>query len=1376
MSAKLETKTISKRIKDLSPEKREFLNRLLRSKGLDVSKVAAIPRRKEADSYPLSFAQQRLWVLHQLDPGNPSYNMPSAIRLTGPLNVTALERSLGEIIRRHESLRTTFRTSEDGPVQIIHPVEVFNLPVGDLSALTELDREAEIRRLASAEAQRRFDLVEGPVIRAALIRIADDDHVILFTMHHIVSDGWSIGVLVREFVTLYEAFSNDKESPLTEPPIQYADYSVWQRDWIQGDVLQNQLTYWKEALAGAPPVLELPADRPRPVVQTVHGAGRSFEVNPSLTGQLNELSKREESTLFMTLIAAFKILLHRYSGQDDIVVGTPVAGRNRVETEELIGFFANTLVLRTDLSGISTFRELLRREREITLGATAHQDLPFEKIVEELQPERSLSHMPIFQVMFVLQNVPRETLDLPGLKLSPVAVTGTVAKFDLTLLMQESDAGLDGYLEYNTDLFDHLTMQRMIGHFKALLESIVANPDLALSQLALLTEAEQQQMLLNWNDTRTEYSRDKPVHEMFEAQVKRTPKAIAVRFQEGQITYEQLNERANQLARYLIGAGAGPDVLVGICIKRSIEMIVAVLGVLKSGSAYVPIDASYPRERLAYMVEDAQASILLAQSHSQESLPECKARTICLDTEWETIAAEDSCNLPNRAEPNNLAYVIYTSGSTGQPKGVMITHQGLNNYLSWCTGAYAAAQGEGAPLHTPITFDLTVTSLFPPLMVGGCVEVLPEEQGIEALSAALCSGKTYSLVKITPAHLEMLSRMIPVEGASVSVNALIIGGEALVGGNIALWQRHWPKTRLINEYGPTETVVGCSVYEVPEGLSISGAVPIGRPVANAEMYVMDRHLQPVPVGVVGELYIGGDGVARGYLNRPDLTAERFLPDPFSKRTGARLYRTGDRARFIADGNLEYNGRIDQQVKIRGFRIELSEIEEALSGHPLVRESIVVARDDSTGEKRLVAYVVNSGEEAATISDMRRFLREKIPHYMVPSSFVILESLPLTENGKVDHDALPERDEARPDVENAYVKPRNIVELQIEDIWEEVLNIRPVGVTDNFFDLGGHSVLALRVIAQIQRLFGYDLPLSTFFDGGTIENLANIIRKKGEVSRGHIVGIRTGGSKLPLFLMHPIGGGVVCYAYLARRLDQDQPVYGLQAIEVDQPNFEVRKMVTTYMDAMRQVQPHGPYLLLGWSFGATLAFEVAQQLTRQGEEIRLLAIIDSVAPDFRPWSEESLADYDDPIKLIRTLEGAANRKEPMPVAEDYLRQLGRDDQLLYIMEQAKKARIMPQELTLAQIKRSLENHTARIRACHTYVPELYPGRITLFKSTINSNDEMDLVEDPTWGWGKWSQESVDLCCIPGDHVSIVNEPDVQVLAEKLRACISRTEED
>ncbi|MFZ6028170.1 MAG: amino acid adenylation domain-containing protein [Chloroflexota bacterium] len=912
------------------------------------------PVESEADqayALPLSFAQQRLWLVEQLQPDSALYNIPMAIRVDGCLNVSALGRAIDEIVCRHEVLRTTFVMLDDQPVQIVAPSLQVPLPVIDLSVLPPARRQAEVLRLANQEAQTPFDLAVGPLLRLSLLRLGDDEHVILINTHHIIFDGWSAGVFTRELLVLYDAFVAGRVSPLPELPIQYADFAIWQRDWLQGDVREQQLAYWQKQLANLT-VLQLPTDRPRTALMSTRGGTRRRLLSQKMADALRQLSKQEGTTLFAVFMAAFQILLHRYSGQTDIAVGTPIANRNQAETEDLIGLFANMLVVRADLSGNPTFRHLLQQVRETTLGAYAHQDLPFEMLVEALQPERDLSRQPLVQVVLAFQNLPEQHGPSPALKLTSIPLENETSKFDMLLYVTETHAGIEFSWEYNADLFDAATIERMLDQLQILLDGLVADPNQRVANMPLLSQAERRKILSDWNATVAAYTPDRYIHTMFEAHAVSAPDAVALKFEDQQLTYAALNARANQLAHFLQKAGIGPETLVGICMKRSPEVVIAILGVLKAGGAYLPLDPTYPKERLAFMMEDAQLPVLLTQQHLLADLPTTQARPVCLDAGWQELAYEPDTNPVCNLLPDHPAYIIYTSGSTGKPKGVMVTHRGLSNYLHWCLQAYPLERGCGSVVHSSISFDLTVTSMLAPLVAGQRVHLLPDGAGGELLAKALVENGDYSLVKITPAHLELLGQQLrPVEAAG-RTHAFIIGGENLLAESIAFWQDYAPETILVNEYGPTETVVGCCVYRAPVGGRRTGSVPIGKPIINTQLYILDANLEPTPVGVPGELYIGGEGVARGYWKRPGLTAERFIPDPYRGEAGARMYKTGDLARYLPDGNIEFLGRIDRQVKIRGFRIELGEIEAALLAYPDVVECAVV--DVNTAEKQSAA--------------------------------------------------------------------------------------------------------------------------------------------------------------------------------------------------------------------------------------------------------------------------------------------------------------------------------------------------------------------------------------------------------------------------------------
>ncbi|BAZ21897.1 amino acid adenylation [Kalymmatonema gypsitolerans NIES-4073] len=1033
----------------------------------------------------LSFSQQRLWFLHQLDKQNPFYNGSVQLRITGALNVAALEQSLNEIIRRHEALRTIFPTVDGLAVQKIIPNLTISIPVVDVEGL----EEGQIQQLVTKEIQQPFDLSIAPLLRVTLLRQEVESHLLVLTMHHIITDAWSMEIFFKELAVLYDAFTKGQPNPLPELTIQYADFALWQRQCLTQEIQQKQLEYWKQQLADAPPLLELPTDYPRPPVQTFSGATKRFQLEKDLTSQLVTLSQKSGVTLFMTLLTAYAILLHRYSGQDDICIGSPFANRNRQELESLIGFFANTLVLRTNLAGNPSFNELLGRVREIAMKAYAHQDFPFEMLVEALQPQRDLSYTPLFQVTFALQNASTSQVELTGLTVTSLPTETTTTKFDLTLVMQNTAAGLVSVWEYNTDLFDASTIERMAGHFETLLKGIVANPEEKISRLPLLTQVEQHQLLVKWNNTQTDYPQDKCIHQLFEEQSFSTPDAVAVVFGNQQLTYHQLNCQANQLAHYLKSLGVGPDVLVGICVERSLEMIVGLLGILKAGGAYVPLDPEYPQERLSFMLEDTQLSVILTQEKLVNKLPNRKACVICLDTNWDIINQQTQQNSTTSIKAQDLAYVMYTSGSTGQPKGVSIVHQGVVRLVKQTDYVSFSAQEVFLQV-APISFDAATFEIWGCLLNGGQLVIFPSNTpSINELGQVIEQYQVTTLWLTAGLFHLMVDEKID---ALKPLRQLLAGGDILSVPHVQKFLQTVGNCQLINGYGPTENTTFTCCYQIPKSLSPDVSVPIGRPIANTKVYILDKNLQPVPVGVPGELHIGGAGLARGYLNRPETTAEKFIEIELFDKV-ERLYKTGDLARYLPNGNIEYIGRIDNQVKIRGFRIELGEIEAVLSQHDDVQVSCVIAKEDSSGGKCLVAYVVPHQQQIPTISELRQFLSNKLPGYMVPSAFVILESLPLTANGKVNRRALPELD-LHQELSD-YVMPNTEAEKIIADIWQKALKVEKVGIYNNFFELGGHSLLLVRINQQLQEIFGLEVSIVDMFNYPTIHTFSQYLSTK-----------------------------------------------------------------------------------------------------------------------------------------------------------------------------------------------------------------------------------------------------------------------------------------
>jgi amino acid adenylation domain-containing protein len=1093
---------IAKRLAGLSPEKLALLMQQLKKKGETGSPAMLIPRRTERHEHPLSFAQQRLWFIDQLEPGSYAHNILTAVRFTGELDRSALGRSIDEIVRRHESLRATFQVVDGQPVQVIAEGWPNLLQNISLESFAESEREAEVLRLANSEVLKPFDLQKGPMLRATLMRLSEREHVLLFTMHHIISDGWSRGVLIREFSTLYDAYLQGKPSPLEELPIQYADYAAWQRERLRGELLEKELGYWTKQFEGFNSVLELPTDRVRPAIQTFHGARHHFALPPQLTARLEELALREGATLFIVLLAAFKVLLMRYARQDDIVVGTPVANRSRVETEDLIGFFANTLALRTDLSGDPSFRELLARVRQVAVGAYAHQELPFERLVEELRPERDLSRTPLFQVMFLLDNTPLETLKLGHLKVNPIEFAGRISPFDLSLHLEQRADGVKGAFEYNTDLFEASTIARVTECFLQLLGGIVALPDERLSLLPMLNEEAKHQLLVEWNNTSINYPGEDCVHEMFARQAEETPDAVALVFEEKKLSYRELNNYANHLAHRLRKLGVRPETNVAVCLERSAEMIVALLATLKAGGAYVPLDPANPPERLAFILEDAAVQVLLTQRSLAGVLPEQRCEIVYLDDHWEAIARENHESPAFEVAPENVAYVIYTSGSSGLPKGVQITHRSLANYTNAAAREYEIKADDRVLQFASISFDTSAEEIYPCLTRGATL-VVRNSSMISTVRSFLdkCREQSLTFLSLPTAYWHEVVSVIAAEELTFpsTVRLVILGGEKATSKHWSLWREHVGWSTLVeNTYGPTEATViatACKMIGEIADDPVAREIPIGRPLPNTQCYVLDQHLQPLPVTVPGQLFIGGEGLARGYLNRPDLTADKFIPNPYSPTGSERLYRTGDVARYRPDGNLEFIGRIDEQVKLRGFRVELGEVEAALFTHSEVEQAVVVLREDG-GQKGLVAYIVPANQqEDFNVGLLRNYLKTKLPDYMLPSVFVTLPAFPLTRHGKVDRRALPVPDQSRSELGADYVAPRNEVEAKMAKIWSESLGVNRVGIHDNFFELGGHSLLATQLNARVVKAFGVELSLRSFFESPTVAGLAALVAQE-----------------------------------------------------------------------------------------------------------------------------------------------------------------------------------------------------------------------------------------------------------------------------------------
>ena len=1719
----------------------------------EMMEIKRMPRDGDA-KFPLSFAQQRLWFLSQLNPNSPYYNMSLALRLTGNLRVDKLEQCINEIIRRHEVLRTTLVIADRQPVQVIAPELKMTLPVIQLNPMSETELEAELERILGEQAWTPFDLQKGPVLRVGLVRVSENDHAIMVTMHHIVSDDWSMEVMMREVSALYEAFSQDKPSPLPDLPIQYADFALWQRGYFRADVLDEQIQYWKRQLKGAPPLLELPADRPRPPMQSYNGSIEFGELSEELSEQLRQISRQEGMTLFMTLMAAFKVLLYRVSGQEDLSVGTPIAGRTRGELEPLIGFFINTLVIRSKIRGKMTFKEVMREEKKVVTGAFGHQDVPFERIVEEISPERSLSHSPLFQVAFNFMTVTSPTgAGLTGLSLAQLGINVEISKYDLILLVADDDPIILVDLRYSTDLFDASRIKRMMTHFQNLLKAAVADPERPISALPMLSESEMHQILVERNNTSSPYPTRDFVHHLFERQASLRPNAPALVSEERQLTFDELNRQANQVANYLRSLGVGPETLVGVCMKGSIEMVVAALGILKAGGAYIPLDPAYPMMRLSLMIEESKIPVLITKEDLEDRLPTHSGQTVFVDSDWEMIEQYSQEN-PDTAmlNPENLAYVIYTSGSTGKPKGVQITHESLLNMIYWYQQNFAVTPADRATQIAAVAFDASVWEIWPCLTAGASIHFPNEEIRTSPLGLRdwlVSKNITISFLP-TPLAESVLSFDWPND---MALRILQTAGDKL--------HRHPSKPlpfTLVNNYGPTENTVVATSCVVPVRPQETAAPPIGRPVHNTQLYLLDSNLQLVADGVRGELYIGGSSLARGYLFQPDVTAERFIPDPFSGRPGARLYKTGDLVRYLPDGNIEFLGRMDDQVKVRGFRIELGEIEAALAHHPALQDSLVMASQDKHGYNRLVAYLVYKPDHPSDINGLRLYLKERLPEHMIPQAFVTLDSLPLTENGKVDRKALPAPDQSRSEVDKAFQAPRDALERFLADKWREVLEVEEVGIYDNFFEIGGESLKAAVLVNKLQQELTEMLQVISIFDSPSIAAFADYLKRdcaaavsrllgdgwqqeespsliekvdsdkvaelrrlirplppraqsgasknpqaifvlssprsgstlfrvmlgghsrlfappelellsfntleerRAEFSGRHsfwlegairavmqikgcdadeaksiiedceaqnlttqefyrlmqewlgerrlvdktpayamdievlnraetdfsealyihlirspqgmirsyeeakldqifprfkhpfsarevaelvwvvshqnileflsrvpesrqhrvrfedlvkepeavtrgicgflgiefesdmlrpytdkeekmtdgihaesrmlgdikfhqhtridpgvaenwkeyypndflgevaselaeslgyrnekmesplddssqktlapiqpvavaadmeqpiwglplltqaerqqlldewndtadtthwspLVALQPGGSNQPFFCVHPGGGNVLCYVELARHLGPDQPFYAFQSrgLNSEQPVCtKIEEMATLYIEAMRTVQPVGPYLLGGWSMGGVVAFEMARQLEAQGEMVALLVLIDARAPDHQGEPTEE----DDVAAMVNFSQHLGLPLDHIHISLDHFLSLGPDERLAYVMEEARGAGLVPAAITLSQVRRLFEVFKANGMAMNNYTPEMARCRIALLKSSESAND---LSQGPAWGWAELTENVIEVTEVPGNHFTMIREPYVQLMAERLKSSIHET---
>ncbi|HSF40852.1 MAG TPA: amino acid adenylation domain-containing protein [Thermoanaerobaculia bacterium] len=1322
-----------------------------------------------ATEAPLSFAQERLWFLDRLQPDSAAYSMPLVLRITGNLDVEALRRTFTEIVRRHATLRTTFTEAGGTALQVIGLARAVPLPVLDLSGLPEPDRDRESRRQVLLETGRPFDLAQGPALRLRLLRQGRLDHILIANVHHIASDGWSTGILARETTALYEAFAQGLPSPLPEPPVQYADFALWQRAWLSGPVLDAQLDFWRRELEGVPALLDLPTDRPRPAVQSYRGDTLGFLLPPEASAAVPALAQRVGATPFMVLLAAFQTLLHRWSGADDVLVGSPIANRSRVETEELIGMFVNTLVFPLRLHGDESFLAALERVRSTALAAHDHQDLPFELLVHELAVERSLAHTPLFQVMLALQNLPAGELRLPGLTFAPVEWPSTTAKFDLTLSLVETPGGFAGALEYAADLFDRTTVERFLGHLGHLLTSAAADPGQPLAEIPLMSPAEELHLLAGLNPPGRTYALPVTVHELFGQQALRTPDNIAAVGPQGALTYRELDELSRALAARLPRrADLRADLRIGLLADPDPQVLVGMLGILKAGGGFVPIDPRSPEDRLAWILADSACEVLVTQRRHLERAQGTGARHIlCLD-DLDTPGAEAGAPVPT--EPLSLAYVIYTSGSTGRPKGVQVSHASLAPMLLW--GCDHLGLGEHTRVLQSLSFffDFGVFEELTTVLAGGTLFYPGEAAGDPAAFAREIRRQGINTLHTTP----VFARELAAAGAGGLLDTLDIvhlGGEALAWDTIERIRGAAPRAAVYNGYGPTEATINSSICRV-DGMedAVWPVAPIGRPSADNALYILDRTGHPVPLGFRGELHVGGIGVARGYVNRPDLTAERFVPDPFGPQPGGRLYRTGDLVRCLPGGDIEFLGRIDQQVKIRGFRIEPGEIEAALVRHPGVREARVLVYTTPPGEKSLVGYLLlPAGEEAPAVAELRDFLRERLPEPMVPAAFVALAAWPLTPNGKLDLRALPAPEGT---ASADRIAPRDTLEHEVARAWEEVLGIAPIGIRDDFFALGGHSLLAVRLMSKIEERLGRSLPLSALFTAGTVEGMAARLRADVSASpASNLIPLQPRGSQPPFFWVHPAGGDVLCYAALARQMGDDQPFYGIQArgfTEDEEPPASIEEMAALYLEEVRRIEPAGPYFLGGWSLGGPVAYEMARQLRSQGETVGLLVVLDATPGGGAELEDEPEdADY---LLDIAAYVGNFWGRDP-EVTREHLAGLGPEEQIAHVALRLAAVDFLPPGTGETQLRRVLAVYRANVQSLRRYRPGPYPDPFLL----LRAEEPLFLTEAPgeeDLGWNRITGGPIEIRTVPGNHLTLLAEPNVRTLASRLRICLEQ----
>ncbi|QQS37254.1 MAG: amino acid adenylation domain-containing protein [Ignavibacteriales bacterium] len=1312
----------------------------------------------EVYAFPASYAQQQLWFLHMVDPDSAVYNIPFAFKLKGKVNISALEQSINEIIHRHETFRTTFALAEGALQQYIASELFLPLKVHDLREKT--DKKLLADQIIKNHTIAPFNLFTGPLIKSGIILTEDDESILLFNFHHIILDHTSVLAFTNELTEIYKAKINNRNHSLPEPSIQYADMVIWQREEAQIAAVNEKLAYWKSQLEGQLQFLDLPTDRQRPSRQTFVGAERKVKFSKELSEQIREFSRREKKSLFVVLLTTFKILFHRYTNKTDITVGCPFANRNQPGLEEVMGCCMNTLPLRTSFSETDSFKQVLDKVRDVTLGAHSNQEVSFEQIVEQLHPMRDGSFNPLFQVSFMFQDPPMK-LYLEGLECESFEVHSGTSKFDCTLWMWDDEEGISGLFEYNTDLFEESTIDRMFSNFSTLLRGIVNNPETSVAKLTVLSADEKELTLKSWNETSFEYPSDKTIHQLFENIAEQYPDKTAVEFREETISYKELNERANQLAFYLAEHGVKQESLVGIYLERSIEMVVALLGIMKAGGAYVPMDPLFPQDRLAYMLEDAGIQTLVTQNSLSGSFAGFKGKEILIDTEKRKIQEKEKTNPSVKSNSSNLAYVIYTSGSTGKPKGVQIEQRAVVNFLVSMLKEPGLTNTDVLLSVTTLSFDIAGLEIYLPLIAGAKVLLVPKETSLDGKALInLIKTKSVTVMQATPSTWRL---MLAANWDKQLGIKILCGGEALPAELASdLIKR---EKLLWNMYGPTETTIWSAVKKIDNE---NGPVLIGKPIANTQFYILDKNNQPVPIGVAGELHIGGDGLARGYLNRPELTNEKFIKNPFTNGE-SRIYKTGDLVRWRSDGFIEFLGRLDHQVKVRGFRIELGEIESALGNHPEIKQAVVTVFQPVSGDTRIVAYLIPTNGRNPVTNDLRDFLRISLPEYMIPAHYEFLSEFPLTPNGKIDRKALPEPSASKTESTGEFNGPRDEIEIQLTALWEKMLKVKPIGIKDNFFELGGHSLLAAQLFANIEKIFGVNIPLAILFQAPTIELLANIIKEKDHKKLwSSLVPIQPNGTKPPLYLVHGAEGNVLLYRELANQLGKDQPVYGLQSRGLDgqyDMHTKFEEMAADYINEIKSLQPDGPYYLAGYCLGGAIAFEMAQQLKSNGDEIAFLGMLETYniksncnqLPPFQKYYStiENVVFHFQNAYSIRSGE----RKKFL--FEKFTIELNRIKMKWGLFKNKIAGKFRPDEV--------LKYHHLQIdkindKAQADYEPRLYPGKIKLYKP----KKDFTGYTDEKFGWGNLAAEGVDITTLPIYPRGMLVEPYVQLLAAQLKA--------